>query len=68
MQIDTCVYPQCGASIVLTVYVCIQELPGTCSSLHVMHTHNNPFALKSVHFCALSKTAQNSGNIEHLMM
>ena len=41
MQIDTCVYPQCVASIVLTVYVCIQELPGMCSSLHVMHTHDN---------------------------
>ena len=41
MQIDTCVYPQCVASIVLTVCVYIQELPGICSSLHVMHAHDN---------------------------
>ena len=41
VQIDRCVYPQCAASIALTVYVYIQELPGTCSSLHVMHTHDN---------------------------
>ena len=37
MQIDT----QCVASIVLTVYVYIQELPEMCSSLHVKHTHDN---------------------------
>ena len=41
MQIDTCVYPQCVASIVLTACVYIQKLPGMCLSLHVMHAHDN---------------------------